>query len=341
MRTLLLPLVTLALLLPALLVPTLASAAPIDETLKMAANGLVDLEFVNTSVRISGSATNEFHIKGELNGDEDDAYDLHENNGNIRFEEHSRHHRSWNDNWHSLWNDHNCWNDDADADCKKLARVEISIPEGAMLRLENVNGAIWIENLHNNISVNTTNGDMTLSSLTGTIKAESINGAVDANSLQGRVSLETINGRIVDINSKVDRIDYSTVNGDIDSNVVSDDITVETVNGDMELALPQVRDLEITTVGGRVDVDAALTQDARVDISSVHGRINLAVPASSSARFKLNTQVNGRINNQLTADTAEREKRYVNSSELSFTLGDGNADVDISTVSGNITLRKQ
>jgi hypothetical protein len=53
----------------------------------------------------------------------------------------------------------------------------------------------------------------------------------------------------------------------------------------------------------------------------------------------VNTEVNGRITNQLTDDQPEREDRYVNSSSLDFVMNGGRADIDISTVSGNVMLR--
>jgi hypothetical protein len=77
----------------------------------------------------------------------------------------------------------------------------------------------------------------------------------------------------------------------------------------------------------------------QIDISSVGGRIDLTLPASTSARFHVTTAVGGRINNGLSDDAPVRENRYVNSSELNFAINGGNGDVSISTVSGNITLR--
>lgn len=314
---------------------TAHAGTPIDERRPMDANGLVTLDLTNATVRINGSGDNEFHIRGEL-GDDVDDWELRESNGGIHFEEDIR--RGNNDwNW-------GCWRRDDDDSCKqdfrdRSSNLDISLPMGSVLRLDGVNGDVTVTGLANNTNVSIVNGDLTLVTLGGTVKAETVNGDLVSENLQGRVSLETVNGEINDRDSVVDRVDYQTVNGDLVSNVRSRQISAETVNGDMDLEIDSAEELDLSTVGGRIDVDTSLTANADIEISSVHGRINLTVPASDSARFVVSTEVSGRIDNRLTNDEPERKNRYVNSSDLSFTLNGGEADVDITTVSGNITLR--
>lgn len=315
------------------------AGTPIDERRPMDASGLVTLDLTNATVRISGSSNNEFHISGEL-GDDVDDWELRESNGGIHFEEDIR---RGNNNWNWDWG---CWRRNDDDDCKQDFRarssdLDISMPAGSVLRLDGVNGDVTVTGLANNTNVSIVNGDLTLIGLAGTVKAETVNGDLFGENLRGRVSLETVNGEINDRDSSVDRVDYQTVNGDVVSNVRSGQISAETVNGDMDLELDTAEQLDLSTVGGRIDVDTSLADNADIEISSVHGRISLTVPASVSARFVVSTEVSGRINNQLTDDEPERENRYVNSSDLSFTLNGGAADVDITTVSGNVTLRSK
>lgn len=319
--------------------PTLAATA-IDESLPMAPSGLADLEFTNATVHITAGSDSEFHIVGELS-EFAEHYELRENNGNIHFEEDPDGRGNARGRYGWLWD----WDDcEEEEDCRngnRVSNIEISIPAGAVLRLENLNGEIHIENLSNSVNVSSVNGDLILQNIRGTVKAETVNGSIDSTGMQGKVSLETVNGHISDNDSKASRIDYSTVNGDIESNVDSQDISAETVNGDMELEFAVVHELELTTVGGRIDVDTTLADGADIDISGVNGRVNLTVPDSSSATFLINTEVSGRISNQLTDDEPVRESRYVNASNLSFSMNQGKAHVEITTVSGNITLRKK
>ena len=310
---------------------------PIDERRPMDANGLVSIDLINGSVRITGTKTNEFRISGEI-GDDVEEYELRETAGGIHFEEDVRHGNSNNNGW-DWWN---CWGKRRYSDCDldgRFSRLEIEMPESGILRLEGVNGDVSVTGLTNNSNVSIVNGALTLQSLGGTIKADTVNGPLDAERLTGRISLETVNGEINDRDSAADRVDYQTVNGDVTSNIRSAEITAETVNGDIELTLGSSDELDVTSVGGRIDVATALADSASVEISSVNGRINLTIPTDSSARVEVNTEVNGRITNQLTDDQPEREDRYVNSSSLDFVMNGGRADIDISTVSGNVMLR--
>lgn len=315
---------------------TAVAGTPIDERRAMDANGLVMLDLMNATVRITAGNSAEFHISGEL-GDDAEEYELRATDGSIHFEEDiSSRDNDWNWNW-------GCWrsnDEDCDRDSgQRFSDLDIELPAGSVLRLDGINGDVSITGLTNSTNVSIVNGDLRISAVSGTIKAETVNGSLDTEKLQGRVSLETVNGEISDRDSTVERIDFSTVNGDVFSNVRSPKVGAEAVNGDIDLQLDTVEELDLSTVGGRIEVDTSLADNADVEISSVHGRINLTVPTSESARFIVNTEVNGRISNQLTADEPERENRYVNSSSLGFTLNGGSADVEITTVSGDVTLR--
>lgn len=313
---------------------TVIAGTPIDERRSMDATGLVSIDLINGSMRITTGTTNEFHISGEI-GDDVEEYELRETAGGIHFEEDVRH-RDRDSNWWGCWNKRRDCDDDFDGG---FSQLEVEMPAGAVLRLEGVNGDIDVTGLNNNTNISIVNGELSLSSLSGSIKAETVNGPLDAENLKGRVTLETVNGEINDRDSTADRVDYQTVNGDITSNVRSPEIKAEAVNGDIELTLESADDLDVTSVGGRIDIDTTLVDGANVEVASVNGRINLTVPASSSTRVEVNTEVNGRINNQLTDDEPEREDRYVNSSNLDFVMNGGKAEIDISTVSGNVTLR--
>lgn len=329
---------------------TAHAGTPIDERRPMDAAGLVSIDMTNAIVRITGTSGTEFHISGEL-GDQVDEYELRAENGNISFEEDiNKRNNRWDGNWRWDWDWDNrdgrgCWIDKDDEDCAdvddRFSRLDIEVPQGSVVRLDGTNGAVTVTGLNNSTNLDVVNASITLNNLSGSVKVETVNGSIDAAGLQGRVSLQTVNGEIDDRDSSPTRVDYSVVNGDITSNVKSEEVAAESVNGDIDLEIASVTNLDVGSVGGRIDIDAALSDEADVEISTVNGRISLTVPESTSARFLLNTQVNGRIRNELTSDEPERENRYVNSSNLNFSMNGGKADVEISAVSGGITLRKK
>jgi hypothetical protein len=298
----------------------------IDETRDVDADAIIDVELVNGAVTLKGWDQNRFHIAGELS-DAAEGYELREVGGGIRFEE-DIDRRSFN----------NCWAFGNRCDEGDWADLAIELPHGSVLRFAGTNVEVTVEGLNGSTDIEVVNGDVYATGLSGTVKLETVNGDIDANELSGRVNLETVNGSIDDHNSRGPRLSLNTTNGDIDSTTTSESVSAETVNGDIELDAGPVDELDVSTVGGTLEADVTLKEQGEININSVNGRIELTVPADTSARFNVSTAANGRINNDLTDDEPERRNRYVNSKELEFTLNGGSGDVSISTVSGNVTL---
>ena len=81
-----------------------------------------------------------------------------------------------------------------------------------------------------------------------------------------------------------------------------------------------------------------LLDGGRVEMSNVSGRTELLVNRDISARFDINTAVGGDIDNDLSGDAPRRENRFINSSELQFSLNGGAGNIEISSVSGDIVI---
>lgn len=301
------------------------AAEPIDETRAMDATGIVDIEITNGKVTVTGWDRNEFHIAGEL-GEDVEGFDLRDTGGNIRFEE-EREGRNRNGCW---WR--GC-GDDFDT-----SSLEIQIPRASVLRFEGTNVDVDVSGLTANTEIEVINGEIVASNLQGIIKLETVNGSIETTDLNGRIALETVNGRIEDTNSQGNRVEYNAVNGSITANTSAARISAENVNGDIELDLGAIDELELSTVGGHLEISTEMNPQAQIDISSVGGSIELTLPTSTSARFTINTQVGGSINNDLTDDEPERTNRYIPSRDLNFVLNNGNGGVNISTVTGDIEL---
>lgn len=301
----------------------------IDETRDVDPDAIIDVEIMNGVVTLTGWDQNRFHIAGELS-DAAESYDLREVAGGIRFEEEIE--RGSFDN---------CWAWGKRCNESTQSDLDIQLPRNAVLRFTGTNIEVTVEGLYGSTDIELVNGDVYATDLRGTIRLETVNGDIDANELDGRVSLQTVNGDIDDHGSQGARLTLNTTNGDIDASTASTRVAAETTNGDIELEAGAVDELEISTVGGSVDAVASLNDQGEINVNSVSGRIELAVPADISARVNVQTATNGRITNELSDAEPERRNRYVNSRELDFTLNGGNGDVSVSTVSGNVTLRRR
>lgn len=316
---------SLTLILLAYAAQPLHAGEAISETLPVDADAVISIELLSGHVTISGHDAASFTIEGTLN-DAAEGFTLRESNGNIHFEEIiQRRQGRW-------------WIPGHAGGSGTGAVLDIRVPRAGVLRFDGTDTDLDLSDLAGNTSVEVVNGRIVASRLDGVTRLETINGSIDSEQLGGRVSLETLNGGINDRNSAASRVTFSAVNGSIRSDTRSAHVTASNVNGEITLDLHNLDELEVSTVSGTMDIFGILNDGAHVDLSSVGGRVELHLPASTSASFHVSTAVGGRIRNELSTAEAQQKNRYVNSRELDFAINGGRGNVNISTVSGNITL---
>jgi DUF4097 and DUF4098 domain-containing protein YvlB len=304
----------------------------IDETRDVDPNEVVDIELINGHITIIGWDRNQIQIKGELS-DQAETYDFTSRNGITRFEEEYENRRDWLGinctSWFSCSGDYD------------KTELEVFLPENSTLRFEGINAELEISNMAGNTQIEIINGPVVASSLTGRINIETVNGPIETNNLDGRITLSTVNGQIRDRDSIGERVNFSTVNGSIISNSSSERVDADSVSGSVELDLGIIDDLEASSVSGSLIVSLELLEGGKVELSNVSGYTELLINENASARFDLNTAVGGDIDNDLSDHEARQENRFVNSSELQFSLNGGSGNVDISTVTGDILIGKK
>lgn len=132
------------------------------------------------------------------------------------------------------------------------------------------------------------------------------------------------------------KVSAESVNGNVSVSGVDSDVHVETVNGNVDFQGATASSLE--TVNGRVHgVFANGTWDGPLHVETVNGAIDLAFPSSLSASVKGET-VNGGISSPdfpLTIEGKWGPKSF------SGKIGSGASRLEVSSVNGGITLRKQ
>jgi hypothetical protein len=128
--------------------------------------------------------------------------------------------------------------------------------------------------------------------------------------------LHTINGEIA-VNGATATVDASTVNGSIEI-TGADVVNASTVNGSVDAtitAASPAQDIELKTVNGSVSARLPANINAQVSASTVMGSISSDFPVT----------VQGRMVSQ----------------SISTTLGSGGRRLNLSTVTGSITLRRR
>jgi len=196
--------------------------------------------------------------------------------------------------------------------------LEISLPRGCSVTIEGVNLVIKVTGVE------------------GKVEASAVNGSIDIDG-GGSVEVETVNGPI-DLRG-VGSVRAESTSGDITIRNARGVVSAETVSGDLELDGGPFSELDLSTVSGSIRFEGGLTDAAECDFESHSGSVILAFDADVSADFDVET-FSGDIENEL-GPKPKKSSRYGPGLELSFYTGGGDAEVGISSFSGNIKILRR
>ena len=311
-----------AMILTLALSPVLAWAGEaIDQSISVPSDGHIYIDNQRGNVVIKGWDKNELKVTGTLD-DKAEGFLLENRGSRTDFVVNMP--KSYNSNWD---------------DNSEGSKLTIFMPVTSAVNFEGVSVDVKISELRSDARIGTVNGDIDAKQLVGNITLETVNGSIDALNLGGELRYQTVNGDIEDVDSQ-GQLMMTLVNGDVRSNTKAEDIRFENVNGDLTLRVNTLGKLSASTVNGELEVYVnELTKEAQIRAESVSGDFDLYLPMNISARFDIEAHAGGDISNALSSDKPLQAK-YGPGESLHFNLGQGEAEVDITTISGDISLYK-
>lgn len=131
------------------------------------------------------------------------------------------------------------------------------------------------------------------------------------------------------------RLRGGTVSGDVSVTGAEGDVRVSSVSGDVEARRLRATDVRATSVSGDVFISIdALTGDGILHFTSVSGDVVAELPKDINADVTMRT-VSGSLDTEFPITLNGRMRR----SSLEARIGQGGRDLEITTVSGDVTLR--
>lgn len=198
------------------------------------------------------------------------------------------------------------------------AEMEIRVPRGSDLRIDAVSSDVEVSGVDGRIDVESVSGDVDIDSAAALLEAMSMSGSV---SFTG--------------DGQTANVELTSVSGDVTVRDIGGELHATSVSGDVELDLLVISRLRAQSTSGDVTARAELTEDARVELESVSGEIDLALKGERGGDYSLST-FSGDLDNCFGPE-AER-RRYSPGRDLKFREGEGARDVRMSTMSGSIKL---
>ena len=195
--------------------------------------------------------------------------------------------------------------------------LEIRIPEGSKLLL--------IESVSANVGVG---------GVRGAVEIETVSGKVVVEADAAACGVETVSGS-VDVTGDIAEVEVETVSGRIELREVEGAVEAETVSGAIVIDGGVIESLECAAVSGSMKFDANLTKDGSYEFENVSGSIRLVLSEDDSVTIDVET-FSGGIDSEVGGKV--RREKYGPGASLSTTLGDGDAEISVTTFSGSVSI---
>jgi DUF4097 and DUF4098 domain-containing protein YvlB len=193
---------------------------------------------------------------------------------------------------------------------------EISMPARFAIDVEGINLSVEGDGISGDITIETVNGNVTLSRVSGRTSIEMAQGQATVRESRGDLEVETANGPIT-IENHEGEISASALNGPITlRGIRSGSVEAETLNGPIEYA-------------------GQFRNDGRYTFSTHAANVTLVVPENTNANVSVET-----FSGQVDAEFPIQVRSVRRGDDISFTLGNGGARIQIESFGGRVILRR-
>lgn len=196
---------------------------------------------------------------------------------------------------------------------------EITAPAWMPMKIEGPYNYVTIDGAQNEVAVETVRGDIVVKGGSGSISAKTIEGEIIVEGSRGKINVSSVNQGIKVIGA-------------------SGQILAETTNGSISLTRIESNSVDVATVNGNVVYEGTLADNGRYSFTTHNGDITLTVPETANATFTVRTY-NGEFATSLSLKGPDRSELR-RGRRVSYTLGNGSAEVEMESFGGAIRLRR-
>lgn len=178
------------------------------------------------------------------------------------------------------------------------------------------------------LEINTGSGEIDVDCEAQNIDISTASGKVDLSCTSKAISIDTASGKVI-VNAPCDleKLSISTASGRQDLTLsTADTVEIDSASGSISIAADHIRDLEANSASGEMDLDFSSVPD-ECSIDTASGDITLKLPEDAGFTLDLDTAV---FDFDSEFALKKKDDRYI--------CGDGKAELEISTSSGDIDL---
>lgn len=274
--------------------------SPIDESREVAGDVTVRVETLTRTVRVSGWDRDEVRVQGAFDPEREE-FVFEGDRGSVDIEIDRR-------------DEHGRWPGGETSDPGPLT---VSVPRGASLEVEAVNGHLEVESVDGDVQLEAVNGNVRYAGGSDNLEAETVNGRVDVDAPGAR------------------RTRAGSVNGDVVLRLGGGFIEAEAVSGDLDIrADGPVEAVSAETVSGDVTFRGAPDGGASLDFETHSGDVEVHLPADVQARLEATT-FSGRIESAFGGEPRS-SSRWTSEQSFRHTVGSGDVRISAESFSGDV-----
>jgi len=205
--------------------------------------------------------------------------------------------------------------DDRDSKGRQLdRRLAVTVPEWLDVDLRGRRLDIDVAGLRSSVAASTLAGDIAVRDIEGAVRVATVSGGVSVEDVRGTVDASAIEESIV----------LAGIRGVV---------RVEAVDGDVSLEDIDSSEVEVATVSGDVEFDGVIRPGGRYSLVTHDGDVTVAVQQDVSARVSVST-----FDGSFEARFPVTLQQFRGGREMTFTLGDGSAQLRLQAFDGEIVL---
>lgn len=228
------------------------------------------------------------------------------------------------------------WTGDISIECAN--EIELELPQCQTISVSCDAGSIDIGTAKD-ITLQTQDADINIGSVTDNLSIDSGTSDIeveDANhcsihTISGDISLglveeasiQTLAGNITI--EECHNASIESTSGDIEIGAMQGDLSIKSVSSEIEIGDLDTSNTVINDVSGSINIDLLRIVDGQIDVRSVSDDISAGIHPDTSAHFVLKSNTG-----EVTTPDGEESGMFV--------IGDGNATVKMTTISGSIEI---
>jgi DUF4097 and DUF4098 domain-containing protein YvlB len=182
------------------------------------------------------------------------------------------------------------------------------------------------------IEVKSEAGHVTIKDTKNSCRITSTDGRIDLSGLEGPIEVQAYSGDVYIDNSNSTNVLVENKAGNISVEKVTGNMNLRSASGNISIRGSSGKTIAVEAVSGDISIDVNEPVNGSMSVRTVNGNAWISIPDGSDARVAVTT-LRG-----MAETSIELEDRAQNDQRITGRLGAGNGTIDVSAVTGNVSL---